>query len=165
MSEPAGPPTTPVRRRDYTSSVYGSVLAASVAVGSGDSRGPVVLAILLLVTGMVFWFAHVYAATVASVHGGWHVGAIRIGMHHEWPLAFASVPPAIAALVVGLVAGHQFGDGAWAAVIVAVLELQFWGLAAVRSAGLTGRALTRTLTLNMLMGLVIIVLKLALPAH
>ena len=57
---------------------------------------------LLIASGLVFWIAHVYAATVASVHGGWHFGAIRTGMAHEWPVAFAAIPPAIAALVAGL---------------------------------------------------------------
>jgi len=158
-------PRTPRQPRDYTSAVYGSVLAASVIVSSGDSRGPGVLAILLVVSGFVFWIAHVYAATVASVHGGWHFGAIRAGMRHEWPVAAAAIPPAIAALVCGFLPNVSVSDGVWAALIVAIAEQQLWGLAAVRRAQLAGPALTRTVLLNLTMGFIIVTLKLALPGH
>ena len=147
------------QRANYASAVYGSVLAGSVVVSSGDLRSPSVLAVLLLVSGLVFWVAHVYAATVAGVHGGWHVGAILVGMRHEWPVAFASIPPAIAALVCALLPNVSVNDGAWAALIAAIVELQVWGFAAVRSSDLTGRALTRTMLLNVVMGLVIVLLK------
>ena len=122
-----------------------------------------VLAGLLLGSGLVFWIAHVYAATVASVHGGWHLGAIRTGMRHEWPVAFAAVPPAIAALISGLLPNVSATDGVWAALIVAIAEQQLWGYAAVRHARLTGPALTRTILLNVFMGLLIVTLKLAIP--
>lgn len=147
------------RRVNFTSAVYGSVLAATVVVSSGDLRAPVTLAVLLLVSGWVFWIAHVYAATVAGVHGGWHTGAIWTGMRHEWPVAFASVPPAAAALIAGLIPGITRGEGVWAALIVCIVEQQLWGYAAVRNAGLTGRALTRTVLLNVVMGLIIVGLK------
>lgn len=153
-------PATP-GGRDYTSAVYGSVLAATVVVSAGDLRSPAALTVLLLVSGVVFWTAHVYAATVAGRHGGWHAGSIRAGMRHEWPVAFAAVPPAIAAAVCGLVSGISVYDGVWVALAVAIGEQQLWGYAAVRHAGLTGRALTRTMLLNVLMGLVIVALKLA----
>jgi hypothetical protein len=146
-------------RRDYTSAVYGSVLAATVVVSVGDLRQPAPLAFLLLASGVVFWIAHVYAATVAGTHGGWHPGSIRAGMRHEWPVAFAAVPPAIAAAICGLLPGISITGGVWAALIVALGEQQLWGYAAVRNAGLTGRALTRTMLLNVVMGLVIVALK------
>ena len=39
---------------DYTSAVYGSVLAATVVVSAGDLRDPAALATLLLVSRVVF---------------------------------------------------------------------------------------------------------------
>jgi hypothetical protein len=150
------------RGRDYTSAVYGSVLAATVVVSSGDLRAPGVLAILLIVSGLTFWMAHVYAATVAGVHGGWQYGAIVTGMRHEWPVAFAAVPPAIAALICGLLPNVSVTDGVWAALIVAIGEQQLWGFAAVRSAKLSGSALTKTVFLNVFMGFVIVALKLGI---
>jgi len=154
MSETNRAPTRATRprrpERDYTSAVYGSVLAASVIVSAGEARSPVALAVLIVVSGFVFWIAHVYAATVASVHGGWHVAAI---------------PPAIAALVCGWVPAISVANGSWAALIVAIAEQQLWGWAAVRRANLSGSILARTVALNLFMGFVIVALKLALPSH
>jgi len=146
-------------RRDYTSAVYGSVLAATVVVSSGDLRSPVALSTLLIVSGIVFWIAHVYAATVSGRHGGWHMGSIREGMKHEWPVAFAAVPPAIAATIAGLLPSVSVSDGVWAALVVAIGEQQLWGYAAVRNARLTGPVLTRTVLLNIFMGVIIVGLK------
>ena len=153
------------RPKDYTSTVYGSVLTATVIVSSGTSRSPVALAALVVVSGIVFWTAHVYAATVASVHGGWHLYSIRRGMAREWPVAAAAIPPAIAALVSALLPDISAAKVVWVALIVAIAEQQLWGLAAIRSARLTGTALTRTVLLNLFMGLIIVALKLALPTH
>ena len=145
--------------------MYGSVLAATVVVSAGDLRTPAALAVLLLVSGVVFWIAHVYAATVAGRHGGWHVGSIRAGMRHEWPVAFAAVPPAIAAAVCGLVPGVSVTDGAWAALLVAIGEQQLWGYAAVGNAKLSGAALTGTVLLNVVMGVIIVALKFQIRAR
>ena len=146
--------------QNYAAAVYGSVLAATVVISAGDLRQPVTLAALLITSGLVFWIAHVYAATVASVHGGWHYGAIRTGMAHEWPVAFAAIPPAAAALIAGLIPDVTLSDGVWAALIVAIAEQQLWGYAAVRNARLSGSALTRTMLLNVFMGFIIVALKL-----
>jgi len=149
------------RSTNYTSAVYGSVLAATVIVSAGDLRSPLTLAILLLASGLTFWFAHVYAATVAGVHGGWQLGSIWTGMRHEWPVAFAAIPPAIAALTAALIPAVSVTDGVWAALIVAIVEQQLWGYAAVRNARLSGAALTRTILLNVFMGFIILALKLS----
>jgi hypothetical protein len=150
---------------NLTSAVYGSVLAASVVVGSGGSQGGWELAIILLVTGFVFWLAHVYAETVASIHGGWQFRAILSGLRHEWPLMFAAVPPAIAAATSSIFDNLSPSDGAWLALGVAVAEQQAWALAAVRRAGLRGADVTRTMLLNIALGAVIVALKLAVPSH
>ncbi len=146
--------------QNYAAAVYGSVLAATVVISAGDLRSPLTLAVLLISSGLVFWIAHVYAATVASVHGGWHYGAIRTGMAHEWPVAFAAVPPAVAALISALLPNVSVSDGVWAALIVAIAEQQLWGYAAVKNARLSGSALTRTMLLNVFMGFIIVALKL-----
>ena len=151
--------------RNLTSAVYGSVLAASVVVGSGTSHGGWALALILLVTGFVFWLAHVYAETVASVHGGWNMGSIWRGMRHEWPLMFAAVPPAVAAATSGILTGLSPADGAWLALSVAVLEQQAWALAAARRAHATPAGLARTVLLNIAIGAIIVALKLAVPGH
>jgi hypothetical protein len=97
---PEGTPAEPTPRwfawlpSNLAAGIYGSVLAASVAVGA-SGHDETALAVILVVTGFVFWVAHVYAETAASVHGGWQVGAIRRGMRHEWPLMGAALPPAL----------------------------------------------------------------------
>ncbi len=142
--------------------MYGSVLAATVVLSAGDYRAPTVLAILLLSSGVVFWVAHAYAATVAGVHGGWHLDAVWRSLRHEWPVASAAIPPAIAAVVAGALPHVSVHDGAWAALIVAIAEQQLWGYAAVRHAKLGGSDLLKTMLLNVFMGVVIIALKLTL---
>ncbi len=148
------------RRSDFTSAVYGSVVAGTVIVSAGPVP-PVALAVLLLVSGVVFWLAHVYALTVAAVHGGWEFGAIRKGLAKEWPVAFAAIPPALAALTAALFKDISYGDGAWIALAVAIAEQQVWGFAAVRRSNLSGLATVRTMTLNVLIGLVVVGLKFA----
>jgi hypothetical protein len=96
---------------------------------------------------------------VAGVHGGWHLQAVVSGLLHEWPVAFAAVPPAIAALVAAAVPHFSTHDGVWLALLVAIAEQQLWGYAAVRDAGLTGSDLLKTMLLNVSMGAVIIALK------
>jgi hypothetical protein len=50
----------------------------------------------------------------------------------------------------------------WAALAVAIIEQQLWGYAAVRKARLSGSALTVTILLNVVMGLIIVGLKVAI---
>jgi len=145
---------------DFTSAVYGSVVAGTVIVSAGPVP-PVALSVLLVVSGIVFWLAHVYAITVANVHGGWEFGAIRKGLRKEWPVAFAAIPPALAALTAALFQDISYGDGAWIALVVAIVEQQVWGYAAVRRSNLKGLAVVRTLTLNVVIGLVVVGLKFA----
>jgi hypothetical protein len=45
---------------------------------------------------------------------------------------------------------------------VAIIEQQLWGYAAVRKARLSGSALTKTILLNVVMGLIIVALKVAI---
>ncbi len=153
-----------VKGRDYTSAVYGSILAATVVVSAGDLRSPGALALLLIVSGLVFWLAHIYAATVAGKHGGWHLDSILASLRHEWPVALASLPPAAAAAAAALLPRFTPADGAWLALAVAILEQQIWGYAAARNAGLTRGDLAKTMLLNVVLGVIIIVLKLAV-AH
>ena len=155
---PTVPTASEVRTRDDTSAVYGSVLAATVVVSAGDLRAPVTLAVLLVVSGLVFWLAHVYAQTVSMKHGGWRLGPIRHSMREEWPVAFAALPPAAAALT-GLIPGIAVTQGVWAALGVAILEQQLWGFAAVRNSKVAGAERTAAILLNAFMGVVIITLK------
>ena len=158
---PSRPRTGIAARRpqtDFTSAVYGSVVAGTVVVSAGPIP-PFGLAVLLVVSGIVFWLAHVYAITVANVHGGWEFGAIRKGLRKEWPVAFAAIPPALAALSAAIFPDISVTDGAWIALVVAIVEQQVWGYAAVRRSGMSGLAMVRVITLNVIIGLVVVGLK------
>ena len=78
------------------------------------------------------------------------------------PVAFAAVPPAIAAIVCGSQPDVSVTDGVWAALAVAIIEQQLWGYAAIPKARLSGSALTKTILLNIVMGLIIVALKVAI---
>ena len=149
--------------RDYTSAVYGSVLAATVIVSSGYHRGPGSLAVLLVISGVVFWLAHVYAATVATAHGGWRAAAVRTELAEEWPVAAVAIPPAVVALICGWLAPNGEIVAVWAALVMALVEQQVWGVISARRAELAGIVLARTFALNIALGLLIVSLKLWLP--
>ena len=142
--------------------MYGSVLAATVVVSAGDLRSPAALAVLLVVPGSSSGSPTSTPPRWPGVHGGWHVGSIRASMRHEWPVAFAAIPPAIAAACLRPDPGRLASPtGSGRHLIVAIVEQQLWGYAAVRNARLTGTALTRTMLLNVFMGFIIVGLKFA----
>ena len=73
---------------DFTGGVYGSLLAASVVLGAGSLGNfpRVELVVLLVLTGVVFWLAHVHAKLFGERLGrclaeanGLEVVAVRIG--------------------------------------------------------------------------------------
>ena len=86
-------------------------------------------------------------------------------MAHEWPVAFAAVPPAIAALVSGLIPDLTVADGVWAALIVAVAEQQLWGYAAVRQRQALRTRADQDDVAQRLRGLIIVALKLSILGH
>ncbi len=109
-SEPTGAAASRVARRaerrahaDYTGGVYGSLLAASVVTGAGalGSFPRAELVLLLLLTGAVFWGAHVHAQLFGA-HLAQHTLDRAVVLHvcrDEWPILKAAVPPAAAVAV------------------------------------------------------------------
>src|SRR4051812_4877681 len=90
----------PPSRTDYAGALYGSLLAASViaAAGTAGDFPRFQLVVLLLVTGLVFWAAHVYAHLVGERLAGQRLGwaeARRVGWR-EWPIVEAAVLPSTA---------------------------------------------------------------------
>src|SRR4029078_11814882 len=101
------------------------------------------------------WLPRVCALRGGAVRGGWEFGALRRGLAKEWPVAFAAIPPALAAVTASLFPDISPVNGAWIALVVASVEQQVWGYAAVRRSKLTGLAMIRTMTLNVVIGLVV----------
>ncbi|MGI5355786.1 hypothetical protein ACQI4E_10795 [Streptomyces sp. CA-252508] len=150
---------------DYTGGVYGSMLAASVVIGAG-SLGDfprVELVLLLLLTGLVFWIAHVHAqlfgARLARQAPDRRV-VLRV-CREEWPIVKAAVPPA-AAVALSPLFGLDVLGALWLALAVAVAGQVGWSVAAARRAGATRRLMAVTASVNLLLGLLIVALKIVL---
>ncbi|MEU4703254.1 hypothetical protein [Nonomuraea dietziae] len=156
-------------RVEYAGAVYGSLLAASVVVGSTAEGGPPSageLIVLLICTGVVFWLTHVYAQVVS--HGypakplSWHT--VRTVAQHEWPLAQASFPPAMAA---AFASGLGMSDvvSAWVALCVAVAGQMAWAVTAAVRIHASTRVVIVSGVANLVLGLALVALKTVIAGH
>ncbi|MET7887716.1 hypothetical protein ABZU45_35920 [Streptomyces avermitilis] len=150
---------------DYTGGVYGSMLAASVVVGAGTlgSFPYVELVLLLLLTGVAFWIAHVHAQLFGARMAQQGLDR-RVVLHvcrDEWPIVKAAVPPAVAVAVSPLL-GLDVQGALWLALAVAVAGQVGWSAAAARRAGASWRLVAVSASVNLVLGLLIIALKISL---
>ncbi|MFI6335410.1 hypothetical protein [Streptomyces sp. NPDC050535] len=150
---------------DYTGGVYGSMLAASVVVGAGTlgSFPRLELVLLLLLTGVAFWVAHVHAQLFGARLAA-HSLDRRIVLdvcRDEWPIVKAAVPPALA-VAVSPVLGLDVSGALWLALSVAVAGQVGWSAAAARRAGASWRLVAVAASVNLLLGLLIISFKIFL---
>jgi hypothetical protein len=150
---------------DYTGGVYGSMLAASVIIGAGSlgSFPRVELVLLLLLTGVVFWIAHVHAQLFGARLAQRTLDR-RTVLHvarDEWPIVKAAVPPAVAVAVSPLL-GLGVEGSLWLALAVAVAGQVGWSVAAARRAGASWRLLAGSASVNLLLGLLIVLFKIIL---
>ncbi|MFG2485814.1 hypothetical protein ACGFSI_24035 [Streptomyces virginiae] len=162
-----GPATASEReagRGDYSGAVYGSLLAASVVVGAGTlGKFPrLELVALLLGTGLVFWAAHVFARLFGARmahHLSWPVA--RSTAREERPIIEAAVPPAVAAGIAPWIGLGPQGI-AWLALAVALIGQVGWATLAASRAGASRRMMLLAGAINLLLGLLIVLLKVAL---
>ncbi|MEU9640534.1 hypothetical protein [Streptomyces sp. NPDC048188] len=149
---------------DYTGGVYGSMLAASVVVGASSlgSFPRAELVLLLLLTSLVFWLAHVHAELFGArlARHPPDRGAIRRVCRDEWPIVKAAVPPAAAVAVSPLLSLNVQG-ALWLALSVAVAGQVGWSVAAAHRAGASRSLVLTTASVNALLGLLIVVVKIA----
>ncbi|MBT2510026.1 hypothetical protein J7I98_30045 [Streptomyces sp. ISL-98] len=150
---------------DYTGGVYGSMLAASVVVGAGTlgSFPRLELVLLLLLTGVVFWIAHVHAQLFGARLAERTLDR-RTVLHvcrDEWPIVKAAVPPAVAVAVSPLL-GLDVPGALWLALSVAVAGQVGWSAAAARRAGASWHLVAVAASVNLLLGLLIILFKIFL---
>ncbi|MEV8637317.1 hypothetical protein AB0395_37315 [Streptosporangium sp. NPDC051023] len=156
-------------RVEFAGAVYGSLLAASVIAGSTAEGGPpsaAELVTLLICTGVVFWITHVYAQVVSR---GYPVKPLtwtnlRAVARDEWPLAQASIPPAVAA---AFVSGLGVSDvvAAWTALGVAVVSQVTWAVTAAVKVHSSKRVVIVSGIINLVLGLVIVALKTVIASH
>jgi len=154
---------TDANRLDYTGAVYGSLLAASVVAGTSPRAAAATVAELvglLIATGVVFWLAHTYSRVVGDRRHGRRVDwtEIRTAARGELPLAEAAVPPSAAAVVCWLF-GLPDAVGAWAALGTALAAQCAWAIVADAKSRAAMPAIAVSVTVNLLLGLVIVALK------
>jgi hypothetical protein len=146
-----------------TEAIYGLILATSVIAVSGEyaSSNAGLVGVTVLVTGVVFWLAHVYARSLAGSidhHRMLDRAELREVLRHDWPLVEVTVP---LVLILALGALDVVPDEAAivAATLVALVELAAAGAYAARTsgAGLPGTAMSAVVAVAL--GSAVVLLK------
>jgi hypothetical protein len=148
--------------------VYGTIVVmATVTAGAkGPETDMARLSVVVGVTVLVFWAAHVYAHTLAeSLERGRRLDRAELGdvARRELSMPAAAVPP-VAALVLGALGVFGAQTALWLALGIGVAALGVQGAryAAIEQLDRTGTV--AVVAVNLLLGLVIVGLK-ALVAH
>jgi hypothetical protein len=122
-----------------TEAIYGLILATSVIAVSReyDASNAGRIGVTVLVTGVVFWLAHVYARVLAgsvTQHRMLSRIEVREALRHDWPLVEVTVP---LVLILALGALDVMSDRAaiLAATLAALVELAAAGAYAARKSG------------------------------
>ena len=144
--------------------IYGTIVVLSViaAAAQAFSHAPGHIAVLAVVTVVVFWLAHVYAHGVGhSVAHDEHLSLAELGhiARREASIMEAAVPP-VGALLLGAAGVISTHASVWIAfgLGLAVLVVQGFTFARVERLGLLGTLVV--VALNLGFGLVLIGLKL-----
>jgi hypothetical protein len=144
--------------------IYGTIVALSVVVAGARAypHQPGHIAIVVAVTSVIFWLAHVYSHALAhSVGTGEHLSLGELGhiARREASLLEAAVPPIVALLLgaVGILSARASGWAAFGAGLV-VLGAQGVVFARVERLGWLGTLVV--VSANLGLGLVLVALKL-----
>ena len=122
-----------------TEGIYGLILATSVIAVSQeyDSTNAGTIAVTVLVTGFVFWLAHVYARTLSRsmARDRWPTRAeVRDVLRHDWPLVEVTIP-LVLLLLLGVFDVTSDRTAVSLAVFAALAELATAGAYAARTSG------------------------------
>ena len=146
-----------------TEAIYGLILATSVIAVSReyDASNAGIVGVTVLVTGVVFWLAHVYArllATSVTQRRKPTRSELREVLRHDWPLVEATIPPV---LILALGALDVVPDNAaiLVAMLAALVELGAAGAYAARmgGAGLGGAVVSAAIAVTL--GSAVVLLK------
>jgi len=154
------------QRTDYTGAVYGSMLAASVVATAGvvGDYPRLNLALMLIVTGLVFWAVHVYARLAGQrrmAGSAWSWREIRTVSGHEWPIVEAAFLPTVAVAISPLL-GLDLTGTAWFALAIAVAQQVGWACLGAVRASLPRRQVVLECMVNLVLGLILMAAKAAI---
>jgi hypothetical protein len=146
--------------------IYGTIIVLAVVVAGAKAypHSAARIALLVLVTSVVFWLAHVYAHGLA--HGVAHqrhlsFAALRNIARREASIMEAALPPA-AALLLGALGLVSTQVAVWAALALGLVVLAAQGITFARIERLGWLGTLGVVTANLGLGLVLIGLKLLL---
>ena len=146
-----------------TEAIYGLILATSVIAVSReyDSSNAGLIGVTVLVTGVVFWLAHVYARVLAASitrHRMLNRSEVREALRHDWPLVEVTVP---LVLILALGALDIVPDKAasLAAMLAALVELAAAGAYAARRSGAGLRGTVGSAVIAVALGSAVVLLK------
>ena len=146
-----------------TEAIYGLVLATSVIAVSReyDSSNAGRIGVTVLVTGVVFWLAHVYARVLArsiSHHLMLNRSEVREAFRHDWPLVEITVP-LVLILALGVLDIVPDKAAIIAATLAALVELAAAGGYAARTSGAGLRGTVVSAVIAVTLGSAVVLLK------
>lgn len=153
------------RSPNLAGAIYGTIIATAVVAGldEGASVSAARALGILLGTGAIFWAAHVYAYLLADRiqgHRRTKRDDVKRVMSREWPL-FQSTFPLAVPLVLGWLGILGRDNALGLATLVGVVTLVAWGVSFARREGYGVAGIVGAATVNAVVGLLIIGLKLA----
>jgi ABC-type transport system involved in multi-copper enzyme maturation permease subunit len=170
MTDPASAGSaTP--RRDLLGLVAGGegaitgtvVCAAVIAYAAGHVSSTVELCAAILGTVLVYWLAHLHAATLGSslTHRHHPVIAFRHAVWETLPIIGASIAPVLV-LIVSRVAGADLRTSAWIALFVTIGLLTVYSYLAGARGGLDTGGRIASAAAGAALGILVALLKVAL---
>jgi hypothetical protein len=152
-------------RRSIAGTVYGTIVVMSVIVAGSrrDQTSAGDLAAVTMTTAIVLWLAHVYASAMAeSLQHGRPLsrGAVGGVAARQASIVLAAVGP-VAVLAGGAVGVLTEATAVWIALALGTATLGVQGVRFARTERLGRAATALAVSLNVLLGLILVALKVA----
>ena len=143
--------------------IYGLILATSVIAVSReyDASNAGRIGVTVLVTGVVFWLAHVYARVLAGSITHQRLlnrTEVREALRHDWPLVEVTVP-LVLILALGVVDVVPDKAAILVATLAALVELAAAGWYAARASGAGPRGTVVSAVIAVTLGSAVVLLK------
>jgi len=146
-----------------TEAIYGLILATSVIAVSQEyeSSNAGRVSVTVLVTGVVFWLAHVYARVLGQAitqHRMLDRSERREVLRHDWPLVEVTIP-LVVILALGALDVVPDKTAIRAASVAALVELAAAGAYAARRSGAGLRGTVVSALIAVTLGSAVVLLK------